>query len=297
MPANSRLKYILLLSTSAMLTILTIILGALPLRLLRVSFGAALYWSGSVAISAALAASGEHLMGAAFATLTLLIGIYSEAEKQYDGTFSPGAIAVLATSGLLAAAVAVWSDVTNTNLFQAIKEVAQTIANRAIEMNPQLEMKADVIAWQAPSFIMVVMILALGAALMWEHRGRRWFGMTEPAAKPKNLIAFRVPASFVWIAIASGAAALIQHNVQWAQILGMNVLNVMVALYFLQGMAVVGHMFKTFKVSPFWQTLWYIILFVQLFPLVAFVGFADFWFEFRERTKKTKKPKKVPGTF
>lgn len=286
---NSRLKYILLLSTSAMMTLLTIILGALPLRLLRVNYGAVLYWAGSLVVSGVLLASGQMLMAAAFATLALLVGIYTEAEKQYASAFAAGAVAVLATSGLLSASVAVWSDVTNTNLFQAVKEVAQVITDRAIEMNPQLQMNAESIAWQAPSFIMVVMILALGAALMWERRGRKWFGLKEAVTKPSNLLAFEAPPQLVWIAIASGAAALIQHNVGWLQVMGMNILNVMVAIYFLQGMAVVGHMFQTFKVSPFWQTIWYIILFVQLFPLVAFVGFTDFWFEFRTRTKKKKK--------
>lgn len=278
------------------MTLLTIILGALPLRLLRVNYGGVMYWVGCLLVSGALFAVGQVLIAAAFATLALLIGIYSEAEKQYASTFSSGAIAVLATSGLLAASIAVWSDLTKTNLFQAVKNVAGTIVARAVEMNPQLELKSDVLAWQAPSFVIVVMILALGAALMWERRGRRWFGLAEAVTKPSNLLAFKVPAYFVWIAIASGAAALIQHEISWLNMLGMNLLNIVVAIYFMQGMAVIGQMFQTYKISPFWQTFWYIVLFLQLFPLVAMTGFADFWFEFRDRLKK-KKTKKVPGTF
>ncbi len=287
---NSRLKYFLLLTTSALMTLLTIVLGALPLRLLRVNYSAALYWAGCIAIAGALLASGQILMSAAFATLTLLIGIYSEAEKQYSDTFVAGSVAVLATSGLVTAAVAIWSDVTKTNLIQAVKQVAEAITARALEMNPQLEVKADVLAWQAPSFVVVVMILALGIALMWERRGRRWFGLKEAVTKPKSLLAFHVPAPLVWVAIASAAAAFIQHDTNWAQVLGLNILNIVVAIYFLQGMAVIGNVFQTFKVSPFWQTLWYIMLFLQLFPIVAFVGFVDFWFEFRERLKKKKTP-------
>jgi hypothetical protein len=270
------------------MTLMTIILGALPLRLLRVNYGGAMYWAGCLLVGGALFATGQVLIAAAFATLALLIGIYSEAEKQYASTFSSGAVAVLATSGLLSASIAVWSDVTNTNLIQAVKNVAGTIVARAVEMNPQLEVKADVLAWQAPSFVVVVMILALGASLMWERRGRRWFGLAEAVTKPSNLLAFKVPAYFVWIAIASGAAALIQHEINWLQVLGMNLLNIIVSIYFMQGMAVIGQMFQTFKVSPFWQTLWYVLLFLQLFPLVSMIGFADFWFEFRERLKKKK---------
>ena len=273
------------------MTLLTIVLGALPLRLLRVNYGAIKYWSGCLSVSVALLIAGQTLMSAAFATLSLLIGIYSEAEKQYTSTFASGAIAVTATSGLVTAGVAIWSEVTKTNLIQAVKTIAGTITARAVEMNPQLEVKADVLAWQTPSFVVVVMILALGAALMWERRGRRWFKLAEAVTKPSSLLAFHVPAFFVWIAIASGAAALIQHNVGWAQVLGLNVFNIVVAIYFLQGMAVIGQMFQTFKVSPFWQTLWYIMLFLQLFPLVATVGFADFWFDFRERLKKKKAPR------
>jgi hypothetical protein len=275
------------------MTLLTIVLGALPLRLLRVNYSAVLYWAGCLGVSAALFASGQVLMAAAFATLTLLIGIYSEAEKQYSSTFASGSVAVLATSGLVTAAVAIWSDVTKTNLIQAVKQVAEAITARAVEMNPQLEVKADVLAWQAPSFVVVVLILALGAALMWERRGRKWFALNQAVTKPSSLLAFHVPAPFVWIAIASAAAALIQHNVGWLQVLGLNILNIIVAIYFLQGMAVIGNMFQTFKVSPFWQTLWYIMLFLQLFPIVAFVGFIDFWFEFRERLNKKKKQSRI----
>lgn len=272
------------------MTLLTIVLGALPLRLLRVNYSAVMYWAGCIGVAGALLVSGQVLMSAAFATLTLLIGIYSEAEKQYSSTFASGSVAVLATSGLITAAVAIWSDVTKTNLIQAVKQVAQAITDRAVEMNPQLEVKADVLAWQAPSFVVVVLILALGAALMWERRGRSWFNLKESVTKPSALLAFHVPAAFVWIAIASAAAAFIQHDVNWVQVLGLNILNIVVAIYFLQGMAVIGNMFQTFKVSPFWQTLWYIMLFLQLFPIVAFVGFVDFWFEFRERLKKKKSP-------
>lgn len=287
---NSRLKYFLLLMTSTLMTLLTIVLGALPLRLLRVNYSAAMYWAGCTVVAVALFASGQVLMAAAFATLTLLIGIYSEAEKQYSNTFAAGSVAVLATSGLVTAAVAVWSEITKTNLIQAVKQVSAAITTRALEMNPQLEVKSDVLAWQAPSFIVVILILALGAALMWERRGRRWFGLAEAVTKPSTLLAFHVPAPFVWIAIAAAGAAFIQHSTSWAQVLGLNVLNIVAAIYFLQGMAVIGNMFQTFKVSPFWQTLWYVLLFLQLFPLVAFVGFADFWFEFRERLKKKKSP-------
>lgn len=247
-----------------------------------------MYWGGCIGVALALLASGQILMSAAFATLTLLIGIYSEAEKQYSSTFASGSVAVVATSGLVTAGVAIWSDVTKTNLIQAVKQVAQAITTRAVEMNPQLEVKADVLAWQAPSFVVVVLILALGAALMWERRGRHWFGLKEAVTKQSALLSFHVPPAVVWIAIASAAAAFIQHEVNWAQVLGLNVLNIVVAIYFLQGMAVIGNVFKTFKVSPFWQTLWYILLFLQLFPIVALVGFLDFWFEFRERLKKKK---------
>lgn len=272
------------------MTLLTVVLGALPLRLLRVNYGAVLYWGGCVAVTGALFATGQILMSAAFATLALLIGIYSEAEKQYSNTFASGAISVLATSGLVTAAIAIWSEVTKTNLVLAVKQVAQSITARAVEMNPQLEVKSDVLAGQAPSFVVVVLILALGVSLMWERRGRRWFGLAEAVTKPSALLAFHVPTAFVWIAIASAAAAFMVHEVGWLQVLGLNIINIVVAIYFLQGMAVIGSAFKAFKVSPFWQTLWYIMLFLQLFPVVAFVGFSDFWFEYRERLKKKMTP-------
>jgi uncharacterized protein YybS (DUF2232 family) len=67
-----------------------------------------------------------------------------------------------------------------------------------------------------------------------------------------------------------------------------NALNVLLVLYFFQGLGVVARFFQVIKLSSFWQGFWYIMIVFQLLLLVSVLGFIDFWIDFRERlVKKT----------
>ena len=70
--------------------------------------------------------------------------------------------------------------------------------------------------------------------------------------------------------------------------LSANVFNIAVMLYFFQGLAVVVDFFAVKRVSVIWRTVAYLLIFLQLFLMVAFIGFVDLWLEFRNRTKSDK---------
>jgi hypothetical protein len=78
-------------------------------------------------------------------------------------------------------------------------------------------------------------------------------------------------------------AALTRHGIKPVTIVGVNVLNVFVVLYFFQGMAIVFKAFDVFRVGALWRVLISFVLIFQLAILVAVVGVADYWLEIRNR--------------
>jgi uncharacterized protein YybS (DUF2232 family) len=68
----------------------------------------------------------------------------------------------------------------------------------------------------------------------------------------------------------------------------LNLLTVLLPIYFLQGLAIVNHFFRKKGVSPLLQTLGYLLIAVlNPFPLIVTgVGIFDLWADFRKPRKK-----------
>lgn len=99
---------------------------------------------------------------------------------------------------------------------------------------------------------------------------------------------WKVPEALIWLVIFAGFALAFGQGIT-ARI-GLNLLTVLLPVYFLQGLAIVQHFFRRKEVSPMLQGLGYVlILFLNPLPLVltAF-GVFDMWLDFRKpRLKKT----------
>ncbi len=105
--------------------------------------------------------------------------------------------------------------------------------------------------------------------------GKRAFG---PSFKE-----WRMPDPLVWLVIFSGSLALFGHGVYG--IAGENGLYVMAAFYFIQGLAVTNYLVNKLRMA--WYVKWpfYILILVQWYGLlmIALLGLADVWFDFRSR--------------
>ena len=118
------------------------------------------------------------------------------------------------------------------------------------------------------------------------------FGLVLTARSRYNLpgIPFdqwKVPELWIWALILGGIGVLLAEGLLATAAL--NLLVVMLALYFLQGLAIVRYFFRTRQVSPLLRTLGYVLL-ATLNPLpvlVAGIGVFDLWIDFR-KPRKTK---------
>lgn len=93
---------------------------------------------------------------------------------------------------------------------------------------------------------------------------------------------WQLPEPLVWVFIAGGALYLMP--LQWVQAVGLNVLIILVGLYFLQGLSIAVFLFQRFHVPRALAALSVLLLLFQPFLalLVAGLGLFDVWFAFRQ---------------
>lgn len=96
---------------------------------------------------------------------------------------------------------------------------------------------------------------------------------------------FKNPDLLVWVLIAAGFSMLLP--VPYIENPALNVLLVVVLLYFFQGLAVVATLFNRTSISTFVRVVLYAMLIIQpyLVTLIAGIGLFDLWIDFR--TPKT----------
>lgn len=97
-----------------------------------------------------------------------------------------------------------------------------------------------------------------------------------------DFAAWRSPEFLIWGVIAAGFALLI--NQPQIRTLAMNLLILLLPIYFVQGMAVVNHFLKRRAVAPMFRSLIYFLIFIlNPLPLVVTgVGVFDLWIDFRK---------------
>jgi glucan phosphoethanolaminetransferase (alkaline phosphatase superfamily) len=99
---------------------------------------------------------------------------------------------------------------------------------------------------------------------------------------------FRVPDGFIWVGMISFLGSFLKLNNETASVVSMNLLNVMIGLYFFQGLAVLESALRTFRAGPFSRFILYFIFVFQLFFILSAVGFVDYWVDFRKRLDNLK---------
>ncbi|MCD6525854.1 MAG: DUF2232 domain-containing protein [Desulfuromonas sp.] len=97
----------------------------------------------------------------------------------------------------------------------------------------------------------------------------------------------KVPEGLVWLLIVAGFSLLLNH--QLAQQVALNVLTVLLPLYFLQGVAIITFFFKKKAFSTLSRVFGYLLILVinPLPLLVMAIGVFDMWFDFRKPRVKT----------
>jgi hypothetical protein len=262
-----------------LLTLLTYIWGAPFIRVVRQRFGFASFWLTGILLSAA-----TYDMWFLIASAWLTVGVYTELEAKglrwiWNSLLSisigtavliGGGHQLLVKNGI----------VTQEQLADATK----TFFKERTILELPAEFDFMTIVHQIPSIAVILVVLVLAHALIFEKSVYRWFRIPrERFAAQIKLLDFKLPDIFVWIGMVAFLGAILDWK---GQNYSINVLNVCIVLFFLQGLAVLEYFYRTLRVGFLMRALGYFIFVFQLFVVLAFVGFIDFWIDFRKRLRK-----------
>lgn len=145
------------------------------------------------------------------------------------------------------------------------------------------EMTKRNIMYELPSFITIVLlVLAIGNILLLARlniSGVRG----HPQLEADYFKTWKAPEHMVWPTLAAGFCLVI--DVPGVSDVALNVFKVLMAIYAVQGLAIVNSLFDLWGVKGFLRPLGYVLAVAILLPLVISLGFFDLWFDFRNKFK------------
>ncbi len=262
------------------LSFATIVLSSVPLLVLRRIAGSGLYWILTLTAGLALVLTGKMALWAPFLSIVILVGLYAELESLGLRIENAALGALSGTGGFIALNLAALKRMNGLHIGDFVRDGVTELVARVQLMEPTLKLDVASIVPQIPSALLILLMFSLWVALVADRKLQL---ATQPTPE---LSSFKVPDVFVWVLLVGVVANFIEFADPRVKAVGENLFNVMVYVYFLQGMAIVGTYFKTFKVGLLWRGLGYFILIGQLFLLASFIGFVDLWIDFRRRLVK-----------
>jgi uncharacterized protein YybS (DUF2232 family) len=211
----------------------------------------------------------------------------------------PGRIIVWTTAcsvSLLAGAMALYSLLSGHHIHQILSDEITASLTQAMALYEKSGVTGDELAqvkrsMEAATALMVRIYPALTTLLLALMTGCNVALMRRPAARLGYVSAgqfseFRVPEPLIWLLIAAGFSLLAPDRALTTPAL--NVMVVLVALYFLQGLAVIITITGRHALSRVLRLLFYALLLLQPYVagVVAIIGIFDLWGDFRTPGQK-----------
>lgn len=286
-------KFFTLSAFGLVMTLFTVILGTPFIRLLQKAYSPFLFWAvgifGAVAFLAAKALPWAVLVGSVW----ILVGLYGEFEKRGLGWKNAGILSLGISNLVLMGGIFYLLALYDINTWDRYVLFVGEIFTEALKFNPKIQIDAALLANKTPSFLVILLLLGLGNALILEKKMAQLFGVhTNKIASELKLTEFRLPDSFIWIFLLSFLFSMIHFDLKWLGILSDNIFNVGIVLFFFQGLAVLEVFFAVVKTSPFFRVLTYFIMVGYLFVLLSVLGLIDYWVDFRWRLRRKPAPVK-----
>lgn len=275
---------LVLYATSIVLSLFTVILGAIPLRLLRIKVGGLKFM---VLVSMAVVAFSLfklYEMAVLYLAYSIMVTAFTYFEEKSCSLMKSGLLSVLITSGVLSVSFFAWFIQNQANWYAQVQSYLSSKMDQVAFTDTKIteEIYQSVI-YQMPSGVIIILALGLFIALAFEKRLKLSVGLK---ARPSfKLTDFTVPDTMVWILIVSLALSFTSNTQvpKEVSVVATNLFYISMLCYFFQGMAVVQRYFELFKIGMFWRLLWLFILVSHIYSIifVAVLGVADVWLNFR----------------
>lgn len=283
--SNRNVKLTILVILSMLGSCIPFVFVAPLIRLAYLNFSRVGFWLSYLGAIGLLILGGAQPLAISLMGITLCVGLYSSIYSRMKSMFVAGWIAVSLSSVATVAATQQWLVLKGSSLSFEIQKQVEIIAKQAHVMSPGLQERVLVptLVGLAPSSLVSIMILALGLSLIFETSVSRLFHMEPRGLREIDLLQFKLPDSYIWIAMFSFLMSFVNTGYPLVSTIASNILHVLAILYFFQGLAVTESLFRALRFGFFIRFMTYVVFVFQLFTLVIAVGVIDFWVEFRKR--------------
>jgi hypothetical protein len=277
------LKLLLMVLLSVLGSALPFLLVAPIVRVAQRNYSRIAFWTSFCGAAGLLVAVGLTPIAISLMSVVLLIGLFSEIFSKFKNMFVAGFIALVISTVATVSATQQWLLSKGTSLSVRLHEQIQLVLKQAQQVNSTVKMDPDYLVGQAPSVLVALLIMSLALALILELPISKLFRLPSENIEALNLLNFKLPDGYIWIAMFSFLLSFLDIGNKTASMVATNIVNVMVVLYFFQGLAVIEAFFTALRFGFFIRFMTYVVFLVQLFFLVAAIGVIDFWVEFRKR--------------
>lgn len=280
-------KFITISSLSILLSMLTVVLGAPLLRVLRKAYGPLAYWILGLLVTGAAWLLNAQPLALFLGSVWMTLGAYMEMEQKGFGWWISGLLSLSAGSLATGLGIFMALKINGINTYAEVLKLVETFSRRVSEMNPAVKLDPEILAQQIPSAIVIVLMLALGLGLIFERRVFSWLNLPhEKISSQLKLLEYRVPDYLIWVAMTAFLLTMVSFGGKAIAILAVNIVNVAIVLYFFQGLAVLEVFLNSIRAGAFTRVLTYIILVGQLLLVLSVIGMIDYWVDFRGRIRK-----------
>ncbi|KHD87275.1 MAG: hypothetical protein OM95_15520 [Bdellovibrio sp. ArHS] len=282
-------KFITISSLSILLSMLTVVMGAPLLRVLRKTYGPVAFWILGLVVTGAAWLLNAQPLALFLGSVWMTLGAYMELEQKGVGWWISGLASV--AIGSAAAGLGLFGALQKNgiNTYAEVQKLMEQFSGQVQKMNPAVKLDPAILVQQIPSAIVILLIIALGVGLIFERRVFSWLNLPrEKIASQLKLLEYRVPDFVIWVAMTAFLLTMVSFGGKATSILAVNIVNVVIVLYFFQGLAVLEVFLNSMKAGVFMRVLTYIILVGQLLLVLSVVGLIDYWVDFRARLNKVK---------
>jgi len=284
-------KFITISSLSILLSMLTVVLGAPLLRVLRKAYGPWAFWVLGLAVTGAAWLLNAQPLALFLGSVWMTLGAYMEMEQRGLGWWFSGLASVALGAAATAAGVFGAFNKNGINTYAEVQKLAEQFSQQVQQMNPAVKLDPAILVQQIPSAVVIILIVALGVGLIFERRVFSWLNLPrEKIASQLKLLEYRVPDYVIWIAMTAFLLTMVSFGGKATAILAVNIVNVAIVLYFFQGLAVLEVFLNSIRAGVLTRVLTYIILVGQMLLLLSVIGLIDYWVDFRSRIRRMNRP-------
>lgn len=292
--------YALLAIVTFLLTMFSVVIGTPLFRLIRNQYGWLGYWGLGLFYCVLLSVVGAYPYTILFSILWITIGIYHELEVQGKTWKTASILSLLGGIFLGLMLPVLLLNKLELFTFSQFQDFFDQIYASLKNINPGIKIEKELFINNFPAILIDLQIIALATSVMFEKRVHQLFKIPRVRTVAQvNLLEFRIPDFLIWFVLFGFLLSFQDFGKQELSIIGINIVNIGIVLYFLQGLAVVEVFLIAIRAGAFFRAVLYFFVVGNLFFLISLIGFVDFWLDFRRRLIRIQKSKtnKNEGNF